>query len=364
MADITSELTAIAEAEYGEEVRGSIIAAISAMNTESSDAKKTATDEKESAKAYAEAAAEHALDIGTKVDDFNNTLESAKSEIDQKAEQTAGHAESVEDILNQIIAIRDQILEGTSTEEALLDSDGEAILDSAGEPIKVLKITANQPSGDGSGGFNLDKVYPIGAIYMSVNSTDPGELFGGIWESFSRGRVPVGVDLEDEDYNEAEKLGGSKHHIISEVEIPHLQFSFSGSTTVDLTHFHPVNITSGGMSNDHVHTFSTSATGNHRHDTGYIRDAVAGTNKDRITDYDNSNKRGNIHSSYSGEHYHTGTTNIENANHTHVVSGNTNNGLSSKTITISGDTSPQTHAQTSLDLCQPYITCYMWKRVE
>ena len=24
--------------------------------------------------------------------------------------------------------------------------------------------------------------YPVGAIYMSVNSTDPSDLFGGTWE--------------------------------------------------------------------------------------------------------------------------------------------------------------------------------------
>ena len=27
-----------------------------------------------------------------------------------------------------------------------------------------------------------NKVYPIGSIYMSVNSTNPSELFGGTWE--------------------------------------------------------------------------------------------------------------------------------------------------------------------------------------
>jgi hypothetical protein len=28
----------------------------------------------------------------------------------------------------------------------------------------------------------LNAVYPVGAIYLSVNSTSPATLFGGTWE--------------------------------------------------------------------------------------------------------------------------------------------------------------------------------------
>ena len=71
----------------------------------------------------------------------------------------------------------------------------------------------------------LDAVYPIGSIYMSVSPTNPGDLFGGTWEAWGAGRVPVSVNAQDKDFNAAEKTGGTK-----DAELPwHDHGSFFGS---------------------------------------------------------------------------------------------------------------------------------------
>lgn len=58
--------------------------------------------------------------------------------------------------------------------------------------------------------LNVDLNYPVGSIYLTMNSTNPSELFGGTWELISKGRVLVGVDENDTDFNEPGKTGGSK----------------------------------------------------------------------------------------------------------------------------------------------------------
>ena len=60
--------------------------------------------------------------------------------------------------------------------------------------------------------MNVDLMYPVGSIYLSVNSTNPSQLFGGTWEQWGKGRVPVGIDTTDSDFNTVEKTGGSKYY--------------------------------------------------------------------------------------------------------------------------------------------------------
>lgn len=66
----------------------------------------------------------------------------------------------------------------------------------------------------------FDLIYPIGFIYISVNSTNPSSMFGGTWISWGNGRVPVGIDTSQTEFNTVEKTGGAKTHTLTENQIP------------------------------------------------------------------------------------------------------------------------------------------------
>lgn len=61
----------------------------------------------------------------------------------------------------------------------------------------------------------LDLVYPIGSIYISTSGINPGGVTGGTWVAWGNGRVLVGVNTSDSDFNTAEKTGGNKTHLHS-----------------------------------------------------------------------------------------------------------------------------------------------------
>lgn len=54
----------------------------------------------------------------------------------------------------------------------------------------------------------FDLIYPVGSIYMSVNSTNPTNLFGGTWVAWSQGRVVLVVIR---DLRETSSDAGSSH---------------------------------------------------------------------------------------------------------------------------------------------------------
>ena len=68
----------------------------------------------------------------------------------------------------------------------------------------------------------IANAYPVGSIYMNAtNATNPGTLLGfGTWASFGAGRVLIGLDSSDTDFDSAEETGGSKTHTLSVAELP------------------------------------------------------------------------------------------------------------------------------------------------
>jgi len=77
-------------------------------------------------------------------------------------------------------------------------------------------------------------VYPVGSIYTTISSTAPATLLGmGTWAAFGAGKVPVGIDASDTDFDTAEETGGAKTgaHTLTVNEIPAHDHDFYGRNT-------------------------------------------------------------------------------------------------------------------------------------
>src|SRR3989304_3619051 len=74
--------------------------------------------------------------------------------------------------------------------------------------------TANKiPIADGSGKLDawVSQAFPVGSVFLAVVSTDPATLLGyGTWSAFGAGRVLVGLDSGDTDFDAAGEPGGAK----------------------------------------------------------------------------------------------------------------------------------------------------------
>lgn len=230
--------------------------------------------------------------------------------------------------INKVV-YRDETLvdlsEDTVTEDTLLE--GETAHNAAGEKIV----------GRAKAGSDLETVanflYPVGSIYFSSQNTNPKNLFGiGEWIEWGAGRVPVGVNTDDPDFNEVEKTGGVKDFSGT----PHATI---GATTLSASqipsHTHPVSIT-------------TSSDGRHRH---YIK------RKNNVTASGSASASGPLSFASNASENNIDTDYVDA--HTHSVSGNTSGntgGGGSHTHTFEG-------TPTIYSTLQPYITCYMWKRI-
>jgi len=78
-----------------------------------------------------------------------------------------------------------------------------------------------------------DQVYPIGAIFTTVtayaNSAAVVAAIGGTtWVAFAAGKMLIGLDSGDTDFDTVEQTGGAKTHTLTEAEMPKHYHSLRG----------------------------------------------------------------------------------------------------------------------------------------
>lgn len=68
----------------------------------------------------------------------------------------------------------------------------------------------------------MEMIYPIGSIYTNAAvSTNPATLLGfGTWTAFASGRVLVGVDTGQTEFDTLGETGGAKTHTLTSGEMP------------------------------------------------------------------------------------------------------------------------------------------------
>jgi microcystin-dependent protein len=152
-------------------------------------------------------------------------------------------------------------------------------------------------------------MYPVGSIYMSTKSTNPSTYFGGTWVAWGSGRVPVGINTSDSNFNTVEKTGGASTVALTTAQMP--------------SHSHAKG------------SLATATAGAHTHNIQNQK-AAWGTNSGNRVLIDAT----------SGYTAVTNKTTTSGGAHTHTISGST---------AAAGSGSAHNNLQ-------PYIVCYMWKR--
>ena len=184
--------------------------------------------------------------------------------------------------------------------------------------------------------------FPVGGIYMSTSSTNPSDIFPNTtWEAWGTGKVPVGVDSSDTDFNTSEKTGGAKSHSYTPAGT-NSKPTFTG-TKATLSH-------SGGAVGSH--TLKESEIPAHNHSIVTITGNFGALNVNGGSTlagyvYTGGTAKSNTTNKGGGSGHSHGFT--QPTAHTYTPAG------TNSAPTFTGTASTQSHLQ-------PYITCYMWKR--
>jgi hypothetical protein len=213
--------------------------------------------------------------------------------------------------ISTAIATKADLASPTFTGSPVLPTGTTGVTQSAGNNSTALSTTAYT---DAAITAVKSALFPVGAIYTAIVSTNPGTLLGfGTWSAFGAGRVMVGFDSGNALFDTAEETGGSADAI-----------------TVSHTHTATSTVTDAG----HTHGLMGAAS------TGTTRGLSESVTRN-VQGGDATASRGYIQTAPTGgENFvETKTTGVT------VATTNSSTGSSGTNANY-----------------QPYITVFMWKR--
>ena len=244
----------------------------------------------------------------------------------------------------------------------------------------------------------LNRVYPVGSIYMSAVNVSPASFLGGTWQAIEQGRMLMAAGSSWQ----AGTTGGAAYHTLTIAELP--AHDHSATETAAGAHTHGASTGSAGAhshsgstnnAGNHYHTGTTGGAGDHAHTRGSMN--ITGTFDGNVNDGEEG-KSGAIYTtgrpfngadgtadsisgvigfdasrswtgwtstngshshgfstSWAGEHAHS--LNISSAGaHTHSVAIAAA-GAHTHAITIG-----KTGSGAAFSILPPYIAVYMWRR--
>lgn len=183
----------------------------------------------------------------------------------------------------------------------------------------------------------IDKIYPVGSIYITTSDKSPKDLFPGTeWNEYSQGRVLVGYNWDSVAYNTIGKTGGSATATLTTDNLPSHSHSFTPAGTI-----------TNGL------TFTTASAGSHTH-------ALSG-----VMGWPASGDGSTKNYAYSGWAQTTGVysknvTKTESAgSHTHKV-----NMSGSLTFKGTASTTGKTGSGKEFSVLDPYTVVHIYKRTK
>lgn len=100
-------------------------------------------------------------------------------------------------------------------------------------------ITIEASGGPGSSPLDA---WPVGSVFLSTVATGPATLLGGgQWQAIGAGRVLVGFDGTDVDFDTLGKMGGEKSHTLTAAEMPAHTHVQDAHTHTQQSHNHTQN---------------------------------------------------------------------------------------------------------------------------